>query len=109
MPSRSHPPARIPRRFRRLPDSDVLGWRVPVAATHLSRLLGLALLSRERAPAGLLLERCRSIHTFGMRFPLDVHFLDAAGEPIRTELGVAPGRMLCERRAVAVLELPATG
>ncbi len=101
---RPGPPAR---RFRDLPQAEVLGLRVPVAATPLSRLLGLALLRRESAPRGLLLERCRSIHTFGMRFALDVHFLNAEGTCIRSELGVGPRRMLVERGASAVLELPA--
>ena len=41
-----------------------------------SRLLGLALLGRERAGPGLLIPRCRSVHTFGMRFPIDVAFCD---------------------------------
>ena len=51
---------------------------MPVATTVSSRLLGLALLRREHAGAGLLIPRCRSVHTFGMRFPIDVLFLDEA-------------------------------
>jgi len=59
-------------RFAGLRSETVLGRRVPVADTYLSRLLGLAFLPAERAPAGLLIPRCRSVHTFGMRFPIDV-------------------------------------
>ena len=33
------------------------------------------LLDRHRAPEGLLIPRCRSVHTYGMRFPLDLLFL----------------------------------
>ena len=65
-------------RFRRLERTELLGFDVPVATTRLSRLLGLALLGRERAGAGLLIPRCRSVHTFGMLFPLDLLFLDEA-------------------------------
>ena len=43
-----------------------------------------------------------------MRFPIDVFFLDSRGMEIsRTRL--LPGRMARERRAAAVLELPAGG
>ena len=58
--------------FVALERSGLLGLEVPVATTRLSRLLGLALLRRRRAGAGLLIPRCRSVHTFGMRFPLDL-------------------------------------
>lgn len=96
-----------PRRFRNLPTATVCGRTVPVAATRVSRLLGLALLRRERAGVGLLIPGCRSIHTFGMRFRLDVLFLDTAGSPLSHEPGVAARRLLTRADADAVLEVPA--
>jgi uncharacterized membrane protein (UPF0127 family) len=98
------PPAR---RFRGLAWTVVAGRRVPVAARPLARLLGLALLQPARAGPGLLIPRCRSVHTLGMRFPLDVVFLDRGGAVISCRRGVRPGRLLFERRAASVLELPA--
>jgi uncharacterized protein len=95
-----------PIRFRGLEWTELLGFEVPVATTRRSRLLGLALLSRERAGAGLLLPRCCSVHTFGMRFPLDVLFLDAEGRVIDLRRAVPPGRFVHSPGAVAVLELP---
>lgn len=97
-----------PSRLAALRVEWALGFAVPVAAGFRSRLLGLALLSRERAGPGLLLPRCRSVHTFGMRFPLDVIFLDAVGAEVR-RVHLVPGRVAWERRAAAVLELPAGG
>ena len=91
-------------RLERLPVRTVLGCEVPVARTALSRLLGLAWLERDRAGNGLLIPGCRSVHTFGMRFEIEVVFLDSAGRPIRWEDPVGPGRVLFERRAAAVLE-----
>ncbi|MFN8161502.1 MAG: DUF192 domain-containing protein [Solirubrobacterales bacterium] len=85
----------------------MLGLRVPVADRPVARLLGLAFLERGRAGPGLLIPRCRSVHTVGMRFALDVHFLDADLAPVRSRLGVRPGRLLACRNARAVLELPA--
>jgi uncharacterized protein len=86
---------------------EILGSTVP-AATHLpSRLLGLALLSRDRAGAGLLMPRCRSVHTFGMWFPIDLLFLDSAGRVIELRRSVPRCRVLRCPGATAVLELPA--
>jgi uncharacterized protein len=112
-----------PLRFRRLPHAEVCldeapqqrrgsaplrsaSLRVPVAVTFPSRLLGLALLRPGRAGAGLLLPRCRSVHTFGMRFALRVVFLDGALAPVSVREAVPPRRIVREPRAGAVLELP---
>jgi uncharacterized membrane protein (UPF0127 family) len=95
-----------PRRFRRLDRRVVAGVEVPVADGFASRLLGLAFLSRRRAGSGLLIPRCRSVHTFGMRFPIDVVFLDRAGGEIARVSALGPCRLAADRRAAAVLELP---
>jgi uncharacterized protein len=97
---------RTPLRFHRLERVEVLGARVPVATSTISRLLGLALLSRERAGAGLLIPRCRSVHTYGMRFELDLLFLDERGRVIELRRSVPPCRLLRCPGAMAVLELP---
>lgn len=96
-----------PLRFRRLPSADVASLRVPVAVTLLSRTLGLALLRPDRVGAGLLIPRCRSVHTFGMRARLDVVFLDGAMAPVSIHRRVPANRVLREPAASATLELPA--
>jgi uncharacterized protein len=96
-----------PRRLRRLARTEVLGREVPVASGFRSRLLGLALLPRERAGAGLLIPRCSSVHTFGMRFPLDLVFLDREGSGVCEVRAVRPFRIVACPGAAAVLELPA--
>ena len=95
------------RRLRNLPRAKVLGHHVRVACGWRARLLGLALARGERAGAGLLIPRCWSVHTFGMRFSLDLVFLDAEGNALRAVLAVPPFRVVACRRACAVLELPA--
>jgi hypothetical protein len=97
---------RIATRLRALPTQTVLGHRVRVAVGVRARLLGLALLAPEEAGAGLLLSRCTAVHTFGMRFPLDIHFLDRTGAIISSRLGVGRRRFVSQRGADAVLELP---
>jgi hypothetical protein len=74
-----------------------------VARSPLARLLGLAL--RRRPPVhALLLPRCRSVHTFGMRFPLDLIWLDRDGRVLRVDEAVPPWRVRSCRDAAAVLE-----
>jgi uncharacterized membrane protein (UPF0127 family) len=98
----------LPRRLERLPRFAVTGESViHEAHTLASRLLGLALM-RSMPPAhALLIPDCRSVHTFGMRFRIDVAFLDEAGRAIRIERSVGAGRVLVCRRAFAVIEAPA--
>ena len=98
-----------PIRFRRLPTAEVASRRVPVAVTLLSRLLGLALLRPGRAGEGLLIPRCRSVHTFGMRFPIHVVFCDERLVPVSVRGAVPANRIVRERRARAVVELPCRG
>ena len=70
------------------------------------RLVGLAW-SRTPRAAALLLPRCRSVHTFGMCFQLDLFWLDAHGEIVRVDRGVRPWRVRTCRQARAVIEVPA--
>lgn len=94
-------------RLTRLPTGLVLGRRVPVAVGRRARLLGLAGLERRWAGDGLLIPSCRSVHTFGMRFALDLVFLDADLRPVSVRRAVRPGRIAFSARARAVLEIPA--
>jgi uncharacterized membrane protein (UPF0127 family) len=76
-----------------------------LADTPWRRLRGL-LGHRAPPPHGLLIDPCRSVHTFGMRFPLDLHWLDAEGETVRVDHGVRPWRVRACRAARAVVEVP---
>jgi hypothetical protein len=98
-----HPPAR---RLRRLPRVAASGFDVPAASDVRSRLLGLACLDLDEAGAGLLIPRCSSVHTFGMRFSLDLYFLDARYVAIEVRRKVRPRRFASNRNAAAVLEVP---
>ncbi|MDX6633103.1 MAG: uncharacterized protein QOG09_1747 [Solirubrobacterales bacterium] len=82
-----------------------IGFRV--ARRRRERLRGLAFLDRGRAPGGLLIPRCSSVHTFGMRFALDLYFLDRRGRVLAVRRGVGRRRVVWQRGASAVLEVPA--
>jgi uncharacterized membrane protein (UPF0127 family) len=83
------------------------GLEIEVARSFRRRLLGLAL--RRRPPPGraLLIPRCRSVHTFGMRFAIDVAFLDGEGRVLRAVPAVPPWRVVSCSGAAGVLEAPA--
>jgi uncharacterized membrane protein (UPF0127 family) len=85
-----------------------LGSRVAVADTWLSRLRGMLGRPALSPGEGLFLTPCRSVHMYGMRFPLDVVFLDAAGIVVAAYRSLAPAsRSGWHRNAVHALELPA--
>lgn len=56
---------------------------------------------------GLLLERCRAVHTVGMRRAIDVVFLSADGAVVDLRRGLGAGRVAVCGRAASVLELAA--
>jgi uncharacterized membrane protein (UPF0127 family) len=101
------PEALLARRLRRLPVVTAVGREVHFAKGPRARLLGLAHLNREEAGPGLLIPGCTSVHTFGMRFPLDLFFLGEGGEVVAVRREVPARRLAFCGRARAVLELPA--
>jgi uncharacterized membrane protein (UPF0127 family) len=93
-------------RLRELPRRRVCGRPVPVALGFRSRLLGLAGLDLAEAGPGLLIPRCASVHTFGMRFALDLVFLDGDDCLLSARARVPPRRFAWHRGAASVLEIP---
>jgi Uncharacterized ACR, COG1430 len=69
-------------------------------------LRGLAL-RREPPREPLVIPRCRSVHTFGMRFRLDLVWLGRGGRVLRIDRDVPPWRVRSCRGAVEVLEVAA--
>jgi len=81
--------------------------RVDLARSFASRLVGL-LGRRGLAPdRALLLAPCNNVHTFFMRFAIDVVFLDRDGVVLAVVPHLAPWRLAAARRAYACLELAA--
>jgi uncharacterized protein len=78
----------------------------PVARGFRARLLGLSRRGRAASRPGLLIPRCSSVHTFGMRFPLDLYFLDAEGQVLSVRRRVPPRRLAWHPGARSVLEIP---
>jgi uncharacterized membrane protein (UPF0127 family) len=77
-------------------------WLADSYFTRLRGLLGKKQLSDNN---GLLLERCSSVHTIGMSYPLDLVFLDKNGKVVKCQEGVKPFRTASARGAYYTLEL----
>lgn len=88
-------------------DGRVVCEHLLVAARPLRRMRGL--LGRADLPAGdgILLRPAGSVHTFFMRFPIDVVFLDRDDVVLGVEPALPPWRTAARRGAKAVVELAA--
>jgi len=85
-----------------------LADRLRSAHTHWTRLRGL-LGTRQLAPGeGLWIKPSNQVHMFGMRYAIDVVFLDDAGRVLRLVHALRPNRISPRvAGATSVLELPA--
>jgi uncharacterized protein len=85
-----------------------LAARITVADTFFSRLKGLLGASSLPRGEGLWIIPCKAVHTFGMRFPIDLLFLDREQRVVSLISCLVPNRITAfYRSAVSVLELPA--
>src|SRR5436305_8787848 len=89
-----------------VPD-QILASHVELAINSESRRRGL--LGRDRLDEGaaLIIAPCSSIHTFFMRFAIDVIFADRDGLVLKTYADVGPRRIALRLGAFAVVELSA--
>jgi uncharacterized membrane protein (UPF0127 family) len=86
----------------------VLADRVGVAASRAARAVGLLARSGLEPGEALWIVPSRGVHTWGMRFTIDVLALDDAGMVIDCVSNLRPWRVRLPRRGTAgVLELPA--
>ena len=83
------------------------GLTLLVAGDRRARRRGLARLDALPAGHALLIERCRSVHTLGMRFALDLLWLDGNGQLVRVDRAVRACRVRTCLRARAVIEAAA--
>lgn len=96
------------RRLDPLPARELPGGLiVSVADGPLARLRGLARLDELPSNRGLLLTRTKSVHTVGMRFALDMVWLDRRGAVVRVDHDVTPRRHAACRTARSVVEVAA--
>jgi uncharacterized protein len=77
-------------------------WR---AASPWEKMRGLLGRPRLADGEGFLIDSCAMVHTFGMRYPLDLAFIDSRGRVCKLVSGLAPARCAGSFGAEATLEL----
>jgi len=78
-----------------------------VADDSRSRRTGLLKHERLEPGEGLWIAPCEAVHTFGMKFPIDVLFLDRKKRVRKIRAAMPPWRIAACFFARSVLELPA--
>jgi protein-S-isoprenylcysteine O-methyltransferase Ste14/uncharacterized membrane protein (UPF0127 family) len=94
-------------KVREVASGAVLADRLRPAHTHWSRLRGLLGTSALEPGDGLWLMPCSQVHMIGMRYPVDVAFLDDELRVVRTVSALQPGKISPKvGDATSVIELP---
>lgn len=86
----------------------VLGTQLRVAGSVLSRCRGFLFRDPPPPREGMILHPCRIIHTVGLRFAIDVVFVNEEGVVVGLDQNLVPNRRSRFRRlAHYAVELPA--
>jgi uncharacterized membrane protein (UPF0127 family) len=85
----------------------VLVTRLEAAFDSATRKKGLLGRDRFEPGSGLVIAPCGGVHTFFMRFPIDVLFAARDGRVVKVSPAVQPWRLALALSAFCVIELPA--
>ena len=85
----------------------ILGDSIEIANTSAKRKTGLLKHTSLEEGHGLWIVPCEGIHTWFMKFPIDVVFLNKNREVVKIRKNMGKWRMAMSLRAHSVLELPA--
>jgi uncharacterized membrane protein (UPF0127 family) len=89
------------------PSGRVIANDLRTAFDSASRREGLLKQSAWPAGAALIIAPCQAVHTVGMRFAIDVVFVDRGGRVLKVRERMTAWRMAGSLRAFATIELPA--
>jgi uncharacterized protein len=88
-------------------NGKTLADRADIADTSAKRRTGLLKHTRLDPGEGLWIAPTEGVHTFGMKFPIDVVFLSRSKKVLKIRPNMGRARMAISLRAHSVLELPA--
>ncbi len=83
-----------------------LADRALIADSSKTRKIGLLKHNQLEPGEGLWITPCEGVHTVGMKFPIDVLFLDKRRKVVKIRAGMPRWRMAACLWAHSVLELP---
>lgn len=88
--------------------SYIIAHNVEPATTFLGRLRGLMFRKDFGEADALYISPCTSVHTYFMKFPIDILCLDSTGVVVDMVAELPPSRVLIpSKKTRSVLELPA--
>ena len=87
--------------------NTILGDAVELADTSETRRVGLLKHERLEPGSGLWIVPCESVHTFFMKFPIDLVYLDKQRKVRKVRHAVPAWRLSACLSAHSILELPA--
>lgn len=90
-------------------NGNCLFEQVSCTSRFLERLCGLLFSPRLKNNEALLIEPCSSVHTVGMRYAIDVVFIDKDWHVVKITKSLKPWRMAASNKAYRVLELASEG
>ena len=93
--------------MRNLDRGTVLAEAADVADTSAKRRTGLLKHSSLEPGSGLWIAPCESVHSFGMKFAIDLVYLDRNKKVRKVRHAVPPWRLSACLTAHSILELPA--
>ena len=94
-------------RVRNATRDQMLADQADIANTSALRRRGLLNRTRLGPGEGLWIVPCEGVHTFGMKFPIDVLFLDKQRRVVKVVPDMGKRRFALSLWAHSVLELPA--
>lgn len=87
--------------------NNLIADEVKVAQNFFTRSFGLLLRKSLSSNEGLIIRPCRSIHTFFMKFPIDVLFVNSKNRIVALYKNVKPYKILpIHLNSFYVVELP---
>lgn len=72
---------------------EVILQELNIADTFMKRFLGLMGKKELKPGSGLKIEPCSSIHTFNMKFPIDVLFVSEDHKVLKLIISMKPGKV----------------
>jgi len=88
-------------------DNDQVIQNISKTTHFFERMCGLLTKPALTENEGLLIVPCSSVHTFGMRYAIDLVFIDKQMVIVKTVSSLKPWRMSASRTSKMVLELSA--
>jgi len=93
--------------IKNITHNKLLASDAHMANTFFARLKGLLGTRQLIEGSGLLISPCSSIHTIGMKYAIDVLFVNQLGHVVKIESGLNAGKFSVCNSSRYVVELPA--